>query len=274
MNRKPLIYFVLAFAAIAALAFGWQGLQARNERLASEDSQLTVTSDPTPLPTAIPSASPTHKAVTTPSATPAPALASQVNLDVPFTSQSPYAKWSAVDKEACEEASILMAAWYAQKKTGIKDGNNTNLIPRDTTVSEIQGLVDWQNSTLGYWEDTNAEDTLRILQEKLGVKSARLLTNITADSLKRELSDGNVIVVPAAGRVLKNPHFKQPGPAYHMLTIRGYDEQNFITNDPGIRQGDGFTYTQENLLDAIHDWNGSDDTITSGRKVAIVVEGR
>ena len=56
-----------------------------------------------------------------------------------------------------------------------------------------------------------------------------------------------------------------------MLVIRGYTAKGFITNDPGTRNGEEYFYTEEVLFNAIHDWNGSPDTIEAGRKVAISV---
>lgn len=37
-----------------------------------------------------------------------------------------------------------------------------------------------------------------------------------------------------------------------MLVIKGYDGENFITNDPGVWQGKNFTYSPENLFSSIY----------------------
>ncbi|KKR45570.1 MAG: hypothetical protein UT82_C0026G0013, partial [Parcubacteria group bacterium GW2011_GWB1_40_14] len=93
----------------------------------------------------------------------------------------------------------------------------------------------------------------------------------TVDTIKRELAAGNPIIVPAAGRELGNPYFTSPGPLYHMLVIRGYtSDDKFITNDPGTRRGEEYTYKFDILMNAIHDWNGGD--VINGKKVIIVLE--
>jgi hypothetical protein len=77
----------------------------------------------------------------------------------------------------------------------------------------------------------------------------------SVDDIKYELAAGRPVIVGAAGKLLPNPHFSNGGPVYHMLVITGYDEAGFITNDPGIRQGENFRYTFDALYAAIHDWN-------------------
>ena len=39
------------------------------------------------------------------------------NLDVPFSSQAPFAIWDEIHKDACEETSVLMAARFVLEKT-------------------------------------------------------------------------------------------------------------------------------------------------------------
>ena len=78
------------------------------------------------------------------------------------------------------------------------------------------------------------------------------------------------MLVVADGKVLPNPHFRDGGPEYHALIIRGYTNKTFITNDPGTQFGENFEYKYNDLLNAIHDWNGGD--VKNGRRVVLVVE--
>jgi len=78
---------------------------------------------------------------------------------------------------------------------------------------------------------------------------------------------------------LGNPYFRTPGPIYHMLVVKGYDEDEFITNDVGTKRGDGFRYKYDRLISAIHDWDHqsaeggmTDEEIARGRRVLIVIE--
>jgi hypothetical protein len=42
-----------------------------------------------------------------------------------------------------------------------------------------------------------------------------------------------------------------------MLVIKGYDNNEFITNEVGTKRGDGFKYKYQQLIDAVHDWDPS-----------------
>ena len=79
------------------------------------------------------------------------------------------------------------------------------------------------------------------------------------------------MIVPAAGQMIENPHFKTPGPLYHMVVVIGFDDVKnlFITNKPGTRSGGSFAYDQQKLFAAIHDWNNGD--VLHGEKKMIVV---
>jgi hypothetical protein len=97
-----------------------------------------------------------------------------------------------------------------------------------------------------------------------------IVENPTADDIKRFIANGQPVLAVADGKVLPNPHFRNDGPVYHALIIRGYTEIEFITNDPGTQFGRGFKYKYEDLLNAIHDWNSGD--VKDGKKVILVVE--
>jgi hypothetical protein len=75
--------------------------------------------------------------------------------------------------------------------------------------------------------------------------------------------------VPADGKKLDNPNFKNGGPVYHMLVIKGFTGDKFITNDPGTRLGADFIYTQSNLMYSLADWDENKNAATGG-KVGLV----
>lgn len=179
---------------------------------------------------------------------------------VDFVSQAPYANWDLPYKEACEEASLIMAFY----------GLNNQDLDEETMKQEIDKLVVWQEENFGYYKHTDADDMLTMAQAYFSM-SAELIKNPSIERLKKELSDGNLIVAPFAGRQLFNPNYKDPGPLYHAMLIRGYDKKHFITNDPGTRNGEGYEYTYDVLMNALHDYN--DGEVESGRKVVIVVKG-
>ena len=194
----------------------------------------------------------------------------QYNLDVPFQSQAPTGDWNMPYQEACEEASLIMAdAFY----------NKTSL-----TVGEmderIKKLVDWQVKKFGYYEDTTVEEVVIIAREYFGLK-AELDDNVSVDNIKKYISQNKLVLVPVAGKILPNPNFRNGGPIYHMLVIRGYTPDKFITNDPGTRKGKEFVYGYNDLINAVHAWprptGGSKRDVTeaemlTGRKVLIVID--
>ncbi len=192
-------------------------------------------------------------------------IPAQLVLPVLFAQQAPFGNWDAVHEEACEEASMIMAAKYFFRQ------------PLDETImeQELQKVLKWETDN-NYNVDLTASQTAVILKQYYGLQ-ATVSAEVTADRIKYELASGHLLIIPASGRDLPNPNFKQPGPLYHMLVIKGYDSQDFITNDPGTRKGNGFRYTYSGLLNAVHDWNdqvAQDRTVESmrqGRQVMIVV---
>src|SRR3990167_7998586 len=184
------------------------------------------------------------------------------NLKIPFTSQAPYAVWDHKDEEACEEAALLMAHRYYTGRA-ISD--------KDDARSGIDQIIEWEKANLGgVWESTTAAEVARIAKGMLGYQGAHTIANPDVDTIKAAVSAGNPVLVPAAGRELHNPFFKQPGPPYQMLVIKGYDEDEFITNDPGTRRGADYRYKYTAVLAANHDWNGGD--VGNGAKVMIVLK--
>ena len=99
---------------------------------------------------------------------------------------------------------------------------------------------------------------------------SKLIPNPTIEQIKEELKKGNLIVMGMAGRLLKNPYFTAPGPVYHMLVVKGYDQKGFFVNDPGTRRGANYHYSYEILMNAARDWGGSDENIMQTEPVAIV----
>jgi hypothetical protein len=97
---------------------------------------------------------------------------------------------------------------------------------------------------------------------------------VNVRSIVTELRAGNIVLVPANGQKLNNPHYKTPGPERHMLVVRGYNPatDEFITNDPGTKMGEGYRYPSEVLLDAAIDYpTGNHEPIVEAKKAMIIV---
>lgn len=191
-----------------------------------------------------------------------------LDFSVPFAPQAPYAVWDDLHKEACEEAAMIITAKYFQNQ-----GLNAHIMEQ-----EILNLVKWEKEN-GYKIDLTAQEVAQIMKDYFGLK-AEVIKEVTTERIKKELFGNKLIIVPAAGRKLGNPYFRQPGPIYHMLVIRGYDERKkeFITNDPGTKRGEGFRYKYQKLIPAIHNWDHekakeqmTEKEMEQGEKVMVVV---
>ena len=187
-----------------------------------------------------------------------------INLDIPFISQAPYAVWDELHDHACEEAAIIMVYYYLTEKTLTLEIGDT----------EILNMVDWQIKNWGGHFDLSAEQIVELFKNYFDYSEIELVQDVSVEKIKQELVEGNPIIVPAAGRLLKNPYFTPPGPVYHILVIKGYDDEKseFIVNDPGTKHGADFPYSYETLQNAVHDFNNGD--VLSGKKAMIVVKNK
>jgi hypothetical protein len=187
-------------------------------------------------------------------------LPAQVNLAVPFLSQAPKQNWSMPYQEACEEASMLMVdAFYR--------GQSQKFTPSagDEAILDLVAFEEARGKT----PDLTAAEVSEIVSAKWGYQ-AIVSNDVSPERVKRALANGYPVILPADGKQLANPNFRNGGPPYHMLVIKGYiGNKTWITNDPGTRLGADFTYPYEHLLSVSRDWNGGD--VPHGRPVLIVL---
>lgn len=179
-------------------------------------------------------------------------------LKVPFTTQAPLVNWDALHEEACEEASLVMYYHFLKGK---------DIETPDSAEKEIQELVAFEQQN-GYKIDVTVAELNEIAKSHYGLTSGHVIKNATMDDIKREIASGRPVIVPASGKMLQNPNFKNGGPVYHMLVIKGYDKDGFITNDPGTRKGEYYRYSYDILYDAIHDWDPNN--ISNGGKNILI----
>lgn len=184
-----------------------------------------------------------------------------VLVNVPFTSQAPSGDWRQPFQDFCEEASVVMAAHFLW---------GVGLTPEIAEL-EMSIIQSYETLIFGRSRDTSIDEMASVLRMLYGFKQTQTLVIDSTGEIKDELRAGHIVIVPVAGRLLKNPYFTPPGPLYHMLVVRGFDDTDgsFIVNDPGTRRGNGFRYPQGRLLDAIHDWNSGD--VLHGEKRIMIV---
>jgi hypothetical protein len=221
----------------------------------------TVTSTPV-VTSSVPVQVPTSTIVAPPLIAPheEKPLPPSMNLDVPFTSQAPEKIWTQPWQDACEEAAILMIDAYYKDLT----------LSISYAKEEIIKMVEWEEKK-GWGLSIEIEKIQLLFEDYLKTeKSVKLVEDPTIEEIKKYIARGVPVYVVADGKVLPNPNFRNGGPEYHALVIRGYTETEFITNDPGTQFGENFKYKYQDLMDSIRDWNGGD--VKSGRRVVLVVE--
>jgi hypothetical protein len=189
------------------------------------------------------------------------ALPVEFNLAVPFTSQAPTGNWDEIHNDTCEEATVLMIAeFYSGRPAGKMDPDFV-----DPILLKMVALQD----DLGMGYSISAAETVRFIKSYYNL-NAVIVDNPTVEQIKQIISEGKPVILPAAGRELGNPFFTGEGPLYHMLAIRGYTQDKFITNDPGTRHGDNYIYSIDTVMSAMADWNNGDPY--TGAKRIIYIE--
>lgn len=198
------------------------------------------------------------------SATPTPrsnsSLPKTFQLQVPFTSQAPTANWDELHNEACEEASVIMANAYF---------SGTKSLPAPDVEREISKMTNWQNNNFGYHLSIDTDETVKMIESVYDLNAETV--TISENAIKKALSENKVVIIPANGQMLGNPNFRAPGPIYHMFVITGWNEKEFITNDPGTRKGHNYVYTYKTIYDATGNWNHGDHAVDLSDKRMIIV---
>lgn len=167
--------------------------------------------------------------------------------NVPFTVQAPFGEWNIVTfQDGCEEAALVMAAHFISGKP----------LTREMAKQEIIALTRFEDKKYGQSIDTSAADTEKLFREYYNITTTEMRLDVTLTDIQEALAAGAIVIVPADGRKLMNPNYKQPGPTTHMLVVIGYDagKKEFITNDSGTRKGERYRYKEDILYEAIRDY--------------------
>lgn len=221
---------------------------------------------PTPEPEPVPAPAPTPAKPVSKDLPPPPPAAAELpatmNLRVVFVPQAPFKVWDATHEDTCEEATVVMLQSYLDGETKLS---------LQEMEDRMLAMVEWQEKEPGFGLSITAEQVTDMMRRLLGIGTARVLPLATADDLRRQIAAGRPVILPTSGRTLNNPNFKNGGPLYHMLVVKGYTaDGRFVTNDPGTRLGENYVYDEATLMAAAHDWNGGD--VLNGKKVMIIAD--
>ena len=190
----------------------------------------------------------------------APLLATVVmNLTMDFHAQAPLQNWDNYHEDFCEEASVILALDYWS------DTHRTN---REFD-RELFRFYEIEKKVLNSWRSNTVAEMVKVLNLFAPDYETMIITNPTAADIVKELLLGRPVLLPLAGRDLKNPYYRRPGPVYHWLVVKGVDGNNFITHDVGTRRGANYRYPKKLLMDAIHDWDPAD--IHRGARRVLVI---
>ena len=216
------VMFFYAWPAIESKAMGWMHV-----------APITAHGSISSLPQAgvrDPGVSPAVAVAQFPVAAP---ISSTYKLAVPYTSQAPYRQWGQDTYEnGCEEASLLMVDKYWQKK-------NLNA---DIATKAIYDMVAWQKTNWGAHSDLTISRLVDFAAAYYGpIYQSSIYQNPTEDELKMEIATGHPIIIPVMSHSLGNPYYG-PNDFYHMLVLNGYDQNSFVSNDPGVNPGQGQDY--------------------------------
>ncbi|TSA46144.1 hypothetical protein D4R51_00625 [bacterium] len=264
MSRKTakIIIFVAIIAVAVALYFTLRGRKANdnNTQTNTIDSTAQNQLEAAKTPDLGNKIEPTQDQPAPEEKKPTPQIPEKFSLDMPFYSQAPLSNWDAFHEEMCEEASLLNGGLYLLGKT----------LSTDSFEKELMQLKKMEEKELGDYKSNTIAEIKKISDIYFAGKiQSKIIDNPTVEDIESEIARNNPVIISLSGRDIGNPNFTPPGPVYHMLVIKGYDSQNFITNDVGTRKGNSYVYKKDVIMKNIHDWNAKD--IHLGAKRVLVL---
>lgn len=115
------------------------------------------------------------------------------NLDIPFYAQAPDGNWELPWKEACEEASIILAHYF------LADAS----LSKSKFREEVLSMTRVQEEMFGSAIDTSVAQTAELYTKYYGTNfKTKIINNPTIKQIKYELSLGHPVVAPFAGKKL------------------------------------------------------------------------
>src|SRR3989344_2443147 len=156
--KRFILIAIMGALVFSSLFFYWQKLKSAPPKINSRNSQseTQVVSDADSLA--------------------ANALKPSVLLSVPFVSQAPFGLWTPPYNEACEETDLIMAMRWVRRQT----------LTLDEAAREIVALAVFENKIFGFNEDTNIEQTARLLRDYYHYENFEVKKNASIGDIKKE----------------------------------------------------------------------------------------
>ncbi len=184
-----------------------------------------------------------------------------VRLTMPFAPQAPHGNWDPPYDEACEESSLIIVRHFLEQTP----------LDASTMNTEILAMIAHEESK-DLPIDIDMLQLAQVARDMFGYQATVVEgAEVTIERIERELARGVPVILPLAGQDIGNPYYSGDGPPYHVLVVVGYDDGHFVTHDVGTKRGAYYAYDKDVLMAAIHDWNGSVDTIRSGPRRMLIV---
>lgn len=247
MMRGMKMWFILGTLAIAGVAAWWQMGGTKTITLIVPTPTVTVVPTPTEIPI------------------------KSVLIEVPYTIQAPSGQWGDERfQDACEEVNAIMVMAWAKNSL-------SSILSKVEVEKEVVAIEDYELKNYKSTVDTSAADTAeRIIKGYFNYNNVEVKTVNSPEDIVRELVRGKIVITPMNGQVINNPHYKQPGPARHMILVKGYDADKkiFITNDSGVGDGAGYRYPEKVFWGGIRDYPSGDHVPISGVKKVMIVVSR
>lgn len=175
-------------------------------------------------------------------------------LTVPFSTQAPLGEWNDPrQSEGCEEASVAMAWVWA---TG------TPLSPEQMRMY-ITGMSDFEQYFFGYYKNSSAEDTAKLMTEYFGYPYVAVIHNITLLDIKTALNSNELVIVPINPRIISTKYFNRYT-INHTVVVIGYDDSDntVIINDPLHYWGGNLKIAQDIFESSLADYSSGQSQVT------------
>jgi hypothetical protein len=192
-------------------------------------------------------------------------------LNVPFVMQAPFGEWSDDRQQyGCEEASIFMAMAWA--RGGIMPNEQTF---KEEAKRDIINMSEYERVIYGFYQDTSAQDTARLVREFYQYQDVSVKENISIEDIKQELAQNRVVLLPLNTRLTGMAMYAN-GPVRHMIIAVGYDDKNdeIIVHDPLYSTADYLWIPSSGLQAALWNYNSGIHRPLGNRSTALISIGK